>query len=428
MFGVGVFGWHAGRMDPFRRCAAGLEELRKADRFRDRRGVGLRASVERRAEGLGVPFVDVSSNDYLGLGRQVDGGGGLGCVSRETFCEVGGPIAVPNAFESVAGDSDDGGLVRAGAGSSRLAGGTFEAHGALEAELSDWLGRESALVFSSGFAANIGVVGSLSLRGDVVFSDGLNHASLVDGCRLGGGRVVVFPHRDLVALREVLRSTPVDGQRWVVSETYFSMDGDSPDLVGLADLCREFECGLVLDEAHAIGVFGDGGRGLAPGLGVQADVVLAGLGKACGVQGGVAAAPGVAIDWFWNRARSFVFSTASSPLLARRQLFHVKQARSADAARRRLGELTERVRTSLRTLGLQVPAPSHGPIIPILLGTDARAVAYATALQELGILVYPIRPPTVPAGTARLRVTLNASMEDTHVDHLLTALADCRAL
>lgn len=352
--------------------------------------VHARDRVRARAEALGVPFFDASSNDYLGFAASV--------VSRETSKRWVG--------------------VSAGAGSSRLIHGTRATHLELERALAEWVGHDSALLFTSGYAANLGLVSALGQPGTVVISDALNHASLIDGCRLGRARVVVVPHLDLRAVREALATAAADRARWVVTESYFSMDGDGPDLPELRALCDEFGAALVVDEAHALGVFGEGGAGRCAEADCRADAIVGTLGKAVGLQGAFVAGPNALRALLWNRARSFVFSTAMSPLLAALGLFHVQQVRAAEAPRALLRAHSFLARGHLEREGVPVVGASFGPIVGLLAGSEQRALRLAEALARDGVLAQAIRPPTVPVGEARVRLTLNATWSTPQVDDL----------
>lgn len=343
------------------------------------------------AERFGGAFLDLSSNDYLGLGADH--------VSRETV------------------------LSSPGAGASRLIHGSRQEHLALEAELADWVGQESALLFSTGYAANVGSLAALCGPGDHVFSDALNHASLIDGCRLSRANVHVFPHLDSEALERALREAPAGGARWVVVESYYSMDGDGPDLRRLRALCDEHDASLYVDEAHALGVFGPAGSGLCRAAGVQPDVLLGALGKAVGSHGAFIAGSPALRSWLWNRARSFVFSTAPSPLAARASLEQVRRARSAHPERARLVELCQHLRAELSARGVPATPGSFGPILAVLVGEAERALEVASALRAQGLLVQAIRPPTVPAGSARLRVTVTAKHSAPSLGRAADALA-----
>jgi 8-amino-7-oxononanoate synthase len=345
----------------------------------------VRRHAEAAAARRGVALIDASSNDYLGYGRAA--------VSRATLEALGAHSP--------------------GAGASRLIHGTADPIPALEAELASWVAQPQALLFSSGYAANLGVVAALARGGGLVVSDALNHASLIDGCRLGRARVVVVPHLDLDAVTAALRAAP-EQRRIVLTESYFSMDGDSPDLATLRAICDEHGALLVVDEAHALGVFGPEGAGRLREREVRADVTIGTLGKAIGVQGAFVAGTTVLRSYLWNRARSFVFSTGVSPLLAALIRVHVERARADEPARSRVLGHARRLRGRLGVRG-------EGPIIPIEFGDPTRAGRAADRLRELGILAQAIRPPTVPSG-ARLRVTVSAAMTEADVERLADAL------
>jgi 8-amino-7-oxononanoate synthase len=340
-----------------------------------------RAAAEEAAASLGVPFIDASSNDYLGLARD---------VSRET------PVQAPWP----------------GSGASRLIHGTRTAHLDLERALADWVGLPEALLFSSGYAANVGLLQAVGVEGTVVVSDALNHASIVDGCRLSRARVAVVPHLDLAEVEGALRAAAGAKARFVVVESCFSMDGDGPDLPTLRALCDRHNAGLLVDEAHALGVFGPAGAGRCAAAGVRADALVGTLGKAVGVHGAFVACSARVRTLLWNRARSFVFSTAPSPQLSQQATFHVERTRSADAGRAHLRALMEALRSALASHGVPAMTTTDAPIIPVLLGSNDRALRVSAELQRAGILVQAIRYPTVPDGTARLRLTVSTSWVD----------------
>ncbi len=310
----------------------------------------------------------------------------------------------------------------AGARASRLIDGCHPQHDVLEDAVAEWVGLPSALTFPSGFSANVGLLQAIAGQGDLVVSDELNHASLIDGCRLSRAEVAVVPH--LGDVREAL-SRPAR-RRFVVVESYYSMDGDSPDLADLRAACDATGAVLVVDEAHALGVFGRQGSGLCAAQGVVPDVLIGTFGKALGVQGAFVASSAPMRDWLWNRARSFVFTTGLSPLLARLAEIRVRRARADDAARRRLAEnvtLFDRLLAAA-----DVPNPltrepgSAGPVCPLVVGEAGVAVDLAERARARGVLVRAIRPPTVPAGTARLRVTVKASWSSDDARSVATAL------
>lgn len=368
-------------MDPLRWIDGELAELRDQALLRERRspvnGPGPRIELGGRS------FLNLSSNDYLSLA------------------------------------SRNGNSATVGAGASRLITGDTVAHRELERGLAAWLGVEDALVFSSGYAANVGAIAALSGDRSLVISDALNHASIIDGCRLGRGRVVVVPHRNVEAVERALSSAP-EPKRLVVTEGYFSMDGDLAPLAGLRAVCDRHGAALYVDEAHALGVWGPAGTGACAAAGVRADVLMGTLGKAFGASGAFVAGNRSVVSWLWNRARSFVFSTALSPV--------VVSAASAALVDVRAGERTERLlenaghfRAALHQSGSAALCTSSGPIVPIVLGSAEKTLRASAALLDAGILAVPIRPPTVPRETSRLRLTVQA-------DHTLDELAMAAAV
>lgn len=322
-----------------------------------------------------------------------------------------------------------------GAGASRLVTGERAEHAGAERAIAAWLRVGASLLFASGYAANVGAIAALARRGDVVLSDALNHASIIDGCRLSGARVIVHPHRDVAAVERALRevrsgaaggAAPPPAERprvWVVTESLFSMDGDTPDLRALRALCDAHDAALYVDEAHAIGVLGPEGRGLCAEVGVRPDVLVGTLGKALGLQGAFVAGAPVLRTYLWNRARSFVFSTGVSPALAARAVERVERAARDDEGRARLRENASRLRAGLGRLGVATPADSRGPILPWLVGSPSEALALSRALREEGVVVQPIRPPTVPPGTSRLRITATAALTSADIERALRAFA-----
>lgn len=359
-----------------------LAQLRDRDLLREPESP-LLVRAQAAAVGRGVSLLNAAGNDYLGLGPLP--------VSRET----------------------------SGAGASRLLGGSRTPHERLEAALATWLGTESALLFSSGYAANVGVLSALVRPGEAVLSDALNHASIIDGCRLSRGETLVYPHRDLDALGELLAAAP--RPCWVVTEAYFSMDGTSPDVAALRHLCDASGAFLLVDEAHSLGVFGDGGRGLCSRAGVRPDLLTGTFGKAFGAHGAFVAGSRSLRTFLWNQARSFVFSTATSPALAQTILDRLPRVVDGDVARARLQTHGDRLAASLEAAGFETPEGRHGPIFPVLLGSASRAIQAAEHLADHGILAPPIRPPTVPEGSSRVRFTLSAAHSDDDVSRATLA-------
>ncbi|MBL9039389.1 MAG: 8-amino-7-oxononanoate synthase [Archangium sp.] len=334
----------------------------------------------------GRELINFSSNDYLGLADSLE--------LRE---------AVRTAALSTG----------VGAGASRLVVGDLPLHHALEAALADFKKCESALVFSSGYAANVGALTALVGAGDVVFSDAMNHASLIDGCRLSRAQVVVYPHADVRALERLVAQHP-GRRRLVVTDTVFSMDGDHAPVRELAALCRREKLGLLVDEAHATGVLGATGAGLCEALGVTPDVVMGTLSKAIGASGGYLASSATVRALFVNRARSFVFSTGLPPVVCAAALAGLQALRHSER-RAQLHQNCARV-----AAGLGVPHTSA--IFSVVLGAPARALEASAALRHRGVLVKAIRPPTVPEGTSRLRISVSAAHSEADIDALLEAL------
>jgi 8-amino-7-oxononanoate synthase len=328
--------------------------------------------------------VDLSSNDYLGLARHP--------LIRQrmaaAICEEG-----------------------AGSTGSRLLRGERECFRAVERRFAEFKRAERSLYFSSGYLANIAALSTLAESGDVIFSDQYNHASLIDGIRLSRARRVIFPHNDVRELARLLAVEPCEGQRFVVAESLFSMEGDFAPLREYAALCREHDAALILDEAHAVGIYGERGSGWMEACGVESDVLLSinTAGKALGVAGAFVAGPDWAIEFLTQRARPFVFSTAAPPSVAAALEASLDVIASEPERRSTLLRNAAYLRERLRVKG-------ESQIIPVILGENGAAIAVATELQAAGFDVRAIRPPTVPSGTARLRISVNASLTRDELD------------
>lgn len=312
----------------------------------------------------------------------------------------------------------------AGAGASRLLGGDRPVHAAVEDAAASLVGLPAALAFSSGYAANVGVLSSLAGAGDLVVSDALNHASIIDGARLSRAQVAVVPHGDVEAVATALRGRPSGGRAFVVTESYFSMDADSPDLGALRAVCDAHGAALVVDEAHALGVLGPEGRGLCAAAGVKPDVLVGTFGKAFGAAGAFVAGSESLAAWLWNRARSFVFSTGMSPLVAGAALEAIRCSLAEPQRRARVASAALQLRQGLTGAGLEVLG--YGHIVPWVIGDARRALWWADELQSHGVMVCPVRPPTVPGGTARLRLTVTASHEGGDIERLVGAIRDAK--
>ncbi|MFW6051736.1 MAG: 8-amino-7-oxononanoate synthase [Myxococcota bacterium] len=359
--------------------------------------------------------------------RQVDGRQGPRLVAdgRDVLCFCSnnylGLADHPALLEAAHAALDREGL---GAGASRLISGTMRAHRLAEDRLATMVGAEASLLFSTGYAANTGVLSALAGRDDVIFSDALNHASLIDGCRLSRASVHVYRHRDPAHLQSLLEAhRPRFRRALIVTDALFSMDGDRAPLAALRTLADQHDAALLVDEAHSLGVLGPHGRGLCVEVGVRPDVLVGTLGKAFGVAGAFAAAKAPVIQLLANRARSFVFSTAPPPSIAAAAAAAVELVTAGDDRRHRLLRHARRLQDALAARGIPMPA-DHGPIVPLLIGDADVTMQLSAALFERGFFVQGIRPPTVPQGTSRLRIVPTAAHTDAHVDALLHALVE----
>jgi 8-amino-7-oxononanoate synthase len=338
-----------------------------------------------------------ASNDYLGLSRH------------------------PRLVQAVAEGAQRYG---AGAGASHLVSGHHAVHDALERELARFAGMPAALAFMSGYAANLALLTTLAEGGDAIFSDQLNHASIVDGARLSRAEVAIYPHVDVDALDALLTSSTAR-HKIVVTDAVFSMDGDAAPLEALLALCEHHDALLIIDDAHGMGVCGPDGRGSVQALGMRSDriVYMGTLGKAAGLTGAFVAADQIVIDRLIQRARPYVFSTAGSPALAHATMTALDLIRAADPERSRLRAHRDRLqRAAADWLPYRLLA-SDTPIQPLVVGDNATAVQVAEALLAEGLWAPAIRPPTVPPGSARLRIALSAAHSDQDIDHLCRALS-----
>jgi 8-amino-7-oxononanoate synthase len=315
-----------------------------------------------------------------------------------------------------------------GSSGSRLLSGHALVWDELEKEFAKFAGTEAALYFGSGYAANTGLFGCLLKPDDVVFSDSANHASIIDGIRLSGARKVIFPHLDLNVLEDELRRAAAErGQKFIAVESVFSMDGDRAPIAALLDLAERHGAELIVDEAHATGVFGPQGRGLVAAAGATQRVaaVVHTCGKALASAGAFVACSSVLQKYLINHARPFIFSTAPPPYLAAQVSAAVRIALAADSERDHLRNLAAHLRARLRESGFDT-ARSDSQIVPVLVGENEAALALATRLCEDGFAVRAIRPPTVPTGTARLRLSLTVKHTIEMMDRLGDSLVRAR--
>ncbi|MDX1930355.1 MAG: 8-amino-7-oxononanoate synthase [Pirellulaceae bacterium] len=313
-----------------------------------------------------------------------------------------------------------------GSGASPAVTGYSHEQGQLEACLAKFNGSQAALVLSSGYACNLATISSLVSDGDVIFSDALNHASLIDGCRLTKAAREIYPHNDVQQLRERLLNTRHHFKRaLIVTESIFSMDGDAAPLADLADLAEQFDCGLIVDEAHATGVYGPSGAGLVEELGLS-DRVLGKLGtlsKAIGCLGGYLCGSQSLVEHVLNFGRAYMFSTALPSSLLAAAKTSVELIESLTKERSDLRQRSKEVRINLRRSGWQVLG-DDSPILPIVLGDERTALELSANLQSVGLFVPAIRPPTVPIGTSRLRISLSCEHTEEQVERLFAAFSN----
>ncbi len=309
-----------------------------------------------------------------------------------------------------------------GSGASRLISGSMAVHHELEARLAALKKTEAALVFPTGYHANVGVLSALMGPGDTILSDGLNHASIIDGCRLSRAEVRVYPHGDPHALDALLAACPPSGRRLIVTDTVFSMDGDLAPLAELVELAQRYDAWLMVDEAHATGVFGPHGGGLVEQAGLvdRVDIHMGTLGKALGGIGAYVAGSRELIDWLVNRARSFIYTTGMPPAAAASALAALDLVEREPERRQRLWDNTRFLSDGLRGLGYRI-GDSRSQILPVIIGDARQTMALAEATLRRGVFAHGIRPPTVPEGTSRIRVTPMATHTRTQLERTLDA-------
>lgn len=373
---------------------ASLAERRAQGLYRQRRIVAGPQSVLQQVDGR--ELLTFCSNDYLGL------------------------AADPRLLAALVRGAQQYGV---GTGAAHLVTGHTQAHHALEEALADFVGAERALLFSTGYMANLGVLSALAKAGDHILQDRLNHASLLDGARLSAGRLHRYRHRDMPDLQRLLHK--VTGTCMIVSDGVFSMDGDLAPMADLCDLADQHQATLMIDDAHGFGVLGKQGRGVVmPG---QVPIYVATLGKALGVAGAFVAGSNTLIETLIQQARSYVYTTAMPAALAEAARTSLQIVAEEQWRRDHLHDLIRFFRHEAELLGLPL-LPSDTAIQPIMLGSAEAANAWSQALFQQGILVTAIRPPTVPAGSARLRITFSAAHQIDHLEQLLAGLQHCLAI
>ncbi|RKZ79592.1 MAG: 8-amino-7-oxononanoate synthase [Gammaproteobacteria bacterium] len=311
-----------------------------------------------------------------------------------------------------------------GSGAAHLLTGHSQYHEELEQALADFTGQQSVLLFSSGYQANMGVIDGLLARGDVIIQDKLNHASLLDGGRLSAAEQLRYQHNDMAALSRRLQQSSKAKNRLVVSDGVFSMDGDLTPLPELISLAKQNNTGVVIDDAHGFGVLGEHGQGSVEHWQIASDempIVVGTFGKAFGTAGAFVAADEEVIETLIQQARSYVYTTAQPAAIAAATLASLKLVQQENWRREKLQTLISQFRTGAKDLGLDI-MDSATPIQPVLIGDNQQAITIGKSLEDKGLLVGVIRPPTVPKGSARLRITLSANHTEQHVIQLLDAL------
>jgi 8-amino-7-oxononanoate synthase len=373
--------------------AAALDELNSAGLLRYRRE--SRFLADGRYEMDGRPVLDFASNDYLGL--------------------AGDPRLVSAAMAALSDGS-------VGARASPLVCGHGEWQQRLVERLAAFEGEPDAVLFPTGMAANIGTIAAVCGPDDLILCDRLNHASLVDGCRLSKAKMRVYRHEDLTTLERELSKETSAVRRWIVTDTVFSMDGDIAPLQEICEIADRFGAELIVDEAHGTGVLGARGRGACEALGVEGHIAIriGTLSKAIGTQGGFVAGSRELVQYLWNRARTQVYSTALAPPLCAAATEAINIIEAEPWRRTRLGEAAAGFRQRLQESRVETIAAATGPIVPVLLRDPNASVDIATRLLQRGFLVGAIRPPTVPHETSRLRIVIHSN----HSDDDLTRLAD----
>lgn len=369
-----------GKRDPLDRIGNALQSLREHDLYR----------MEEVFESPAAPSVSLNGNNVLMF------------ASNDYLDLANDPSSKAAAVEAVR-------KFGTGSGGSRLTTGTQTVHKELERELAAFKNTEDAITFATGFAANAGVIPALCSRGDVIFSDELNHASIIDGCRLSGAKIVVYRHNDMEDLERKIAAHG-QGRGLVVSDGVFSMDGDIVKLPALLETAHRNGLLAMIDEAHATGVVGPGGHGvtsLFPELGDSPDILMGTLSKALGSEGGFVCASHEMVEFLRNRARSYIFSTAPAPASVAAALTALRILRDEPERVERLRENVAFFLSELHRLG--IPARTESAIVPVVVGESARALAVARRMREDGVFVSPIRYPSVPEGSARLRLTVMSS-------------------
>lgn len=373
-----------------------LAEIKQQDLYRKTRTYYPSDATHVRIEGK--EYLMLAANNYLGL----------------THC----PSVQQAAIEAIR-------EYGTGSGGARLISGTHPLYPLLEQELADFKGTEAAVVFNTGYMANVGVISAIAGVGDVIFSDELNHASIIDGCRLSRARTIVFRHSDMDHLTKLLTQTTCRGRRLIVVDGVFSMDGDIAPLDAIVELAERHNAMVMVDDAHATGVIGPGGRGTVAYFGLKNRVLLqmGTLSKALAAEGGYVAGNRKVVEYLVNKARSFIFSTALSPATIAAACAALREVTARPELVARLSSNARIIRQMLLAAGFSIGQGST-PIIPVMVGSAGTAVALARELKNNGVIITAIRPPTVPAGTSRLRLAVSAAHDESELAQAVQKISE----
>jgi 8-amino-7-oxononanoate synthase len=375
-----------------------LKEIRNAGLYRRLRRVENEQGPTLLLDGREV--INFSSNNYLGIANH----SALASAAKEAIDRYG-----------------------CGSGASRLISGNMTLHEELENRLAEFKGTEAALVFNSGFQANTGILSTLAGEGDAILSDELNHASIIDGCRLSRAKTIVYVHCDLGQLEEALKQAGSCRRKLIVTETIFSMDGDEAPLTGIVELAEKYDAAVMVDEAHATGIFGPGGAGVVSKLGLVDRVLvqMGTLGKALGGFGAYVAGSQALRDLLINRCRSFIFTTSLPPAIMAMAMAAIDLVEGEPERREALWNNCRLLSDGLKKMGFSL-GEIQSPILPLIIGDADKCMQFSEQLLERGVFAQGIRPPTVPPGTSRLRITLMATHTREHIQIALDAFKEVK--
>ncbi len=377
-----------------------LIKVKKSGLYRELKVVGNAQDTHIEIEGK--TFLSFCSNNYLGLANN------------------------PSVIKAVKDAVEEYGW---GAGASRLISGNMSSHESLEDEISRFKGKEASLVFPTGYMANLGAISSLVSNGDLVICDKLNHASIIDGCRLSGADFRVYAHCDMVKLENILRKSLKYNRKLIVTDSVFSMDGDLAPLPDIVRIAGKHKAMVMVDEAHGTGVFGENGRGVVEHFNLNKEVyiVMGTLSKAIGSLGGYVCGDIDLINYLRNKARSFMYTTALPPAVCAASIAGIKKIQNDPSLRESLWRNVRFIKEKLKSLNFSTIS-SESPIIPILIGDSQKAVDMSNFLYKKGLLIPAIRPPTVPANSSRLRMTVMSTHTKEDLERLLEVLSDVQDL